>query len=110
MSQQVAGEAMATMMREHLADGAVVECVCHCAREGPLATARDEWTKYDSLAGLPDRELLGWEELVVFTSDHVYRQVGVGFGGEVRVTPRTPVALIDEAAAPGAVGAAADDD
>lgn len=101
---------MAAALREHLPEDEVVEEVCHCSQEGPLAVARDEWTRYDSLAGLPARELQGWEELVVFTSTHVYRQVGVGYGGGVRVTPRTPGALTEAAAEVGATSAAADDD
>lgn len=101
---------MAAALREHLRDDESVDAVCHCSQNGPLGSARDEWARYDTLADLPARELHGWEELVVFTADHVYRQVGVGYGGEVRVTPRTPAALVETAAASGAASAAADDD
>lgn len=110
MSQQVAGETMAAALREHLPDDETVEVVCHCAQNGPLGTARDEWIRYDSLADLPARELRGWEELVVFTAERIYRQVGIGYGGEVRVAPRTPAALVERSATSGTASAAADDD
>lgn len=101
---------MAAALREHLPDDEAVEGVCHCVQNGPLEAARGEWTRYDSLADLPVRELRAWEELTVFTAEHVYRQVGVGYGGEVRVTPRTPAALVEKSAASSTASAAADDD
>lgn len=100
---------MAETMSETVAEE-VVEAVCHCERTGPLETGREEWVRYDSLAALPDRPLGGWEELVVFTDEYVYRQAGVGYDGGVTVTPRTPSAIVEEASASSSAVARADDD
>lgn len=101
---------MAETMTDAVADEEVVEAVCHCERPGPLATGSEEWRRYDSLAALPERPLDGWEELVVFTAERVYRQVGVGYDGGVTETPRTPAAIVGEATATAPAAARADDD
>jgi len=110
MSHEQAESTMAEAMTDAVGDGEVVEAVCYCERTGPLATGSDQWRRYESLAALPERALDGWEELVVFTDEHVYRQLGVGYDGGVASIPRTPAALVGEAdvSAPSAV--AADDD
>lgn len=100
---------MAARMADEIVDGETVEEVCHCERTGPLGTGGEEWHRYDSLAALPERSLGGWEELVVFTGEHVYRQVGVGYDGGVTVTPRTPAALEGAANGESPSAAAADD-
>lgn len=102
---------MAETMAARLPDGAAVEAVCHRERTGPLGEGTGTWQCHDALATLPERPLEGWEELVVFTANHVYRQVGVGYGGGVTVSPRTPEALASAAAAGDAAsGARASDD
>jgi hypothetical protein len=110
MSQQQAEGTMAATMADAVTEEEVVEAVCHCERTGPLATGGEEWHRPDSLAALPERPLDGWEELVVFTDEHVYRQVGVGYDGGVSVTPRTPAAVVTAADAGTPTAAAADDD
>lgn len=102
---------MARTIEADLCEEDVVEEVCHCERIGPLAGGSDQWHCYESLAALPDRPLGGWEELVVFTPDRVYRRVGVGFGGGCSVTPRTPAAVAAGRGGPpsGAHSATSDD-
>jgi len=100
---------MAATMTDVVAESEVVEAVCHCERTGPLGTGGEEYHRYDSLAALPERPLDGWEELVVFTGEHVYRQVGVGYDGGVSATPRSPAALAETAEAGPPTAVAADD-
>lgn len=104
-------QTMAATMAAAVGDDERVETVCHCERTGSLESGAEEWHRYDSLAALPERALAGWEELVVFTTERVYRQVGVGYGGGVTVVPRTPESLATaaSAAADEPSGAACDD-
>lgn len=100
---------MARTIAADLREDDVVEAVCHCERIGPLAGGTDRWHRYDSLAALPDRPLGGWEELVVFTADRVYRRVGVGYGGGRSITPRTPEAVAAGGGDAGGTPATSDD-
>lgn len=67
-----------------------IEAVLHREQLGDLQDSRTEWVEYETLAGLPVRPLDGWEELVVFTTEHVYRWVETGFGRGPTVVPRDP--------------------
>lgn len=99
MSELRGVASMAAPIRDAMAEAESVEAVCHCERTGTLESGRETWHRYDGLSDLPDRRLEGWEELVVFTDERVYRQVGVAYGGGVDVTPRTPAAIGATAAA-----------
>lgn len=102
---------MAGAIAADLFEDEVVEAICHCERVGPLATGEAQWHRYETLAALPDRPLDGWEEVVVFTADRIYRRVGVGYGGGTSITPRTPeaVAAKGPSARPGTHTATGDD-
>lgn len=93
MSPSRGVESMANRIRDVMEERETVESVCHLERTGTLESGAESWQEYDSLSALPDRPLAGWEELVVFTDQRVYRQVGVAYAGGVEVTPRTPAAV-----------------
>jgi len=78
-------------------EGITPETIVYCENSGSLDQPTDEWQRYDDVADLPDHTLGGYDELYVYTETHVYRWVGVGFGGGPDVLPRDPSSLpVDE--------------
>lgn len=70
--------------------------VFHREVRGTLSDSTTKWCEYVCVGDLPDRPLLGWEELVVFTPDHVYRWVQTGYGSNPTVVPRNPDQVVPE--------------
>lgn len=75
---------------ERAVDDERIETILHREQQGSLDAPRSGWTEYGTVGALPARPLDGWEELVVFTTDHVYRWVETGFGRGPTVVPRSP--------------------
>jgi hypothetical protein len=64
---------------------------------GTLDDPEERWHRGEDVAALPDREFDGWDELYVYTEEHVYRWVAVGFGSGPERLPRDPDALPTDA-------------
>lgn len=72
-----------------------VDAILYQENDGTLADRDERWREFGSVAALPDRHLDGWEELVVYTSRHVYRWVATGYANGPTTVPRHPEAVPD---------------
>lgn len=73
-----------------------IDQVLHRHQRNTLNDPEYVWRTYDSVADLPQLPLDGWEELVVFTDDRVYRWVETGFDCGPTVVPRNPKTVVPE--------------
>lgn len=74
-------------------DGQEPTAIVYRENTGTLDDPVEEWHRYEDVDSLPDRVVDGWDELYVYTETHVYRWVGVGFGGGPETVPRDPSSL-----------------
>lgn len=91
-----AAESVRGMARQALGDREAA-AVAYRENVGTLDDPEKRWHRGDGVADLPDREFDGWDELYVYTEEHVYRWVAVGFGSGPERLPRDPEALPTEA-------------
>lgn len=63
---------------------------------GTLADSSTVWQEYTSVDELPEKPLVAWEELVVFTDEYVHRWVETGYGGQSTTLPRNPDLVVPE--------------
>jgi hypothetical protein len=85
-------QGIAALVSEAL-DGETPEAIVYRENTGTLDDPVEEWHRYEDADDLPDRTVDGWDELYVYTETHVYRWVGVGFGGGPEKVPRGPASL-----------------
>lgn len=62
---------------------------------GTLSEREEEWERFHRIANLPITDLEGWEELLVYTDQSVYRWVETGFGSNPTRLPRHPDSAIE---------------
>jgi len=93
---RASGEPTLRAAVEDALGGAVPEAIVYRANEGSLDDPAEEWSRYDSVADLPERPVSGWDELYVYTETHVYRWLGVGFNAGPDRLPRSPDELPPE--------------
>jgi hypothetical protein len=72
-----------------------VDVILYHENDGTLTDRDEHWREFGSLADLPDQPLDGWEELLVYTSRHVYRWVLTGYANGPTTVPRHPEAILD---------------
>jgi hypothetical protein len=85
-------QGIAPLVTETL-DGDEPTAIVYRENTGTLDEPVDEWHRYEDVSDLPDGTVDGWDELYVYTATHVYRWVGVGFGGTPEKVPRDPESL-----------------
>lgn len=73
-----------------------VQTVLYREERGTLDDSSTVWRKYRSIDELPEKPLVGWEELIVFTEKHVHRWIETGYGGNPTTLPRNPDLIVPE--------------
>lgn len=73
-----------------------IDVICHKTMLKSGGDGTEVWHKYQSLSEVPNVQLDGWEELVVFTDQHIYRWVQVGYNSGPAKVPRSPNLLKTE--------------
>lgn len=73
-----------------------IETVFYREERGTLDDSSTVWREFESVDELPERSLAGWEELIVFTENHVHRWVETGYGGDPTTLPRNPELIVPD--------------
>lgn len=93
MSKRKTSTAVTTLaerIQSHLTVEEKLDVICHKTVSNVGDERTEEWNRYESLAELPNVKLDGWEELIVFTNQNIYRWVQVGFNSGPTRVPRSP--------------------
>lgn len=92
-SQQEGGRTIRNLVEAHVtATDDLIE-VRYRECRGTLSEREEQWHRYESIESLPETPLDGWEELVVYTDEHVFRWVETGYQSGPTRLPRSPRAL-----------------
>lgn len=62
----------------------------YAEEQNTLADSEVQWREFDAVHTLPDHPIDGWEELLVYTDEAVYRWVETGFNSGPDRLPRDP--------------------
>ncbi|WP_336000441.1 hypothetical protein [Halorientalis halophila] len=76
-----------------------VDVILYRENGGTLSDPDERWREFSSLAAVPERALDGWEELIVYTSQHIYQWVPTGYDNGPTSVPRYPETASSDTAA-----------
>lgn len=73
-----------------------VQSVLYREERGTLNDSSTVWRQFGSVDELPEKPLVAWEELIVFTEHHVHRWIETGYGGDPTTLPRDPDLIVPD--------------